>query len=103
MTSLAQLPSPSFVPTCPKTGGIGLNCTIPDTPCDMLKPCKNNGACNNTDDNQSYKCLCAPGFNGTYCEHNQQPCQPNPCWNNGIHTLLFLLIKNNDILFYRHM
>jgi hypothetical protein len=72
-------------PTCATSTGIGSNCSISALLCDILKPCQNNGSCVN--DNTTlygYICKCLVGFNGTQCQYDYRPCQPNTCWNNGI-------------------
>ena len=43
---------------------------------DWQKPCLNNGTCDDSnDDHFLYKCKCASGFYGDYCE-NVHPCHP---------------------------
>jgi hypothetical protein len=83
---LAKQSSQFFVvSTCPTPSQIGSSCNISSTPCDMSKPCQNNGTCiNNNTDILSYICLCLFNFNGTECQYDNRPCQPNTCWNNGI-------------------
>jgi hypothetical protein len=77
-----------FVPKdCGNLTAIGPNCSIPATPCDMLDPCRNNGSCFNNGTNvHGYFCSCPNGFNGSECQFDHQPCKPNTCWNNGIHS-----------------
>jgi len=60
---------------------MGRNCNISSTPCDLLKPCKNNGTCENR--NESYFCNCSKDFNGSKCEIDNRLCKPTTCWNNG--------------------
>jgi len=61
-------------------------------------PCKNGAGCVDEEVNASaddasvgtpsYRCFCAPGYNGTHCEHDINECAPgnnnnnNPCQNN---------------------
>ena len=55
-----------------------------NTLCDMLQPCQNDGTCNNTNiTTNGYICFCQSGFQGTQCQDDYRPCQPNTCWNNG--------------------
>ncbi len=84
---LVNTPASFFVPRpCPNQTQIGVYCNISSKLCDMLKPCQNNGTCNNTNTTLSgYICSCPSGFNGTNCEINIHPCQSNTCWNNGIY------------------
>jgi Notch-like protein len=91
--------SPFFTPQqCNGSINIGVNCNISSNPCDMLKPCKNNGRCNNTHTNThlGYNCSCSAGFNGTHCEFDHRLCTPNTCWNNGISSFFFF-VKNDRI------
>ena len=60
------------------------------SPCDLFLPCQNNGTCKNTDDSQSYICICAPGFAGEKCERDHRPCKENTCWNNGKYLMYFI-------------
>ncbi len=52
----------------------------------MLQPCQNNnGTCKNNDtEPHGYSCPCLWGFNGTQCQVDHRPCEPNPCWHDGI-------------------
>ncbi|CAF0715551.1 unnamed protein product [Adineta steineri] len=82
-----QQSSPSFFVTftCPNTTAIGLNCNTSSSPCDILKPCENNGTCNDINTTISaYNCSCPSGFVGTQCQIDNRPCKSNTCWNNGI-------------------
>jgi hypothetical protein len=73
-----------FVPTCNGRTSTGISCGDLKSPCKLQKPCKNNGNCT---DNKTmltvYFCSCSPDFDGNRCQNNLQPCEPNPCWNNG--------------------
>jgi hypothetical protein len=93
--SLVHQPSSSFMaPTCSNSTQMGTNCNISKSSCDILQPCQNNGVCNNTNTTLlGYLCLCPPGFNGTRCELDYRPCKSYTCWNNGIQSLSFSLIK----------
>ena len=52
--------------------------------CDLLLPCENNGNCaEDSNAFYNYVCLCLQNFNGTNCEYDYRPCQPNTCRNNG--------------------
>ncbi|UJR22293.1 hypothetical protein I4U23_025351 [Adineta vaga] len=84
-TSITQTESlfKFILPTCPSSSFIGSSCNISSTLCDILQPCQNQGKCitdNTTSD--GYFCQCSSGFNGTHCEHDIQPCQPDTCWHN---------------------
>lgn len=98
--------SPHFVaPTCNDFTPTGLPCDKLNSPCEMAKPCKNNGFC--TDNNTipaGYSCSCLPDFNGTQCQYDHRPCKPDTCWNNGI-LLHFLtsIIKVYLFLFQEHV
>lgn len=43
--------------------------------------CLNNATC--IDHNLGYSCLCAEGYNGTYCQNDINECESNPCRNGG--------------------
>ncbi|CAM4826422.1 unnamed protein product [Rotaria magnacalcarata] len=76
---------PPFVPTqiC-NNSQIGVNCNVSNSPCDLLKPCQNNGICErNPTDINDYNCLCSRGFNGTHCELDHRPCKPQTCLGHG--------------------
>jgi hypothetical protein len=47
-----------------------------------FEPCLNGGKC--VSELGSWSCLCPPGFEGTYCEYEVDPCDPNPCLNFGV-------------------
>jgi hypothetical protein len=71
---------------------IGLFCNVSNNLCDMLK-CQNYGTCNSIDNNQRYKCLCLPGFNGTDCEFDHGPCKPYTCLDHGTYLIsLYILL-----------
>ncbi|KAK2185443.1 hypothetical protein NP493_236g03061 [Ridgeia piscesae] len=42
-------------------------------------PCQNKATCN--DSLNSYECLCADGFTGSFCETDMDECASNPCEN----------------------
>ncbi|CAF2124957.1 unnamed protein product [Rotaria magnacalcarata] len=76
---------PPFVPTqiC-NNSQIGVNCNVSNSPCDLLKPCQNNGICErNPTDINDYNCLCSRGFNGTHCELDHRTCKPQTCLGHG--------------------
>ena len=83
---LAGQSSLSFiVPNCSTPSQIGSSCNISSAACDMFKPCENNSTCiNNNAAIRGYTCLCLFNFNGTECQYDNRPCQPNTCWNNGM-------------------
>uniref|UniRef100_A0A6Q2X482 Notch receptor 2 n=1 Tax=Esox lucius TaxID=8010 RepID=A0A6Q2X482_ESOLU len=43
--------------------------------------CLNNGTC--VDDINTFSCRCRPGFNGTFCQYEQNECDSQPCKNGG--------------------
>ncbi|XP_065915266.1 uncharacterized protein [Dysidea avara] len=57
----------------------GMNCEQRINDCVPINPCQNNGIC--TDGFASYFCTCPEGITGDSCEFN--PCDPDPCGNNG--------------------
>ena len=69
------------VPTCANKTTMGTNCNISSTPCDLLKPCKNYGTCENRD--EGYVCNCLKDFDGSECEIDNRRCKPTTCWNQG--------------------
>ena len=83
--------SPNFLNTltCWSLTHIGLYCNISSKACDILQPCRNNGTCNNIDDNRGYTCSCPLHFTGSQCEYDKRPCKESTCWNNGISKMLF--------------
>jgi hypothetical protein len=100
---LVHQPSEFFYPEpCENSTFIGSTCNISNTPCNMLKPCLNNGNCvNNATAPHGYSCLCLPGFNGTECQYDYRPCQSNTCWNDGILTIK--INEENCIFVCRYM
>jgi hypothetical protein len=78
---------------CVNSTNIGFHCTFSGALCDVMHPCKNNGTCNNSNDNQNYNCSCLPGFNGTQCEFDHRPCKEDTCWNNGKISPFFYLLE----------
>ncbi|CAF3342138.1 unnamed protein product [Rotaria socialis] len=76
---------PPFIPTqiC-NNSQIGVNCNVSNSPCDLLKPCQNNGICErNPTDINCYNCLCSRGFNGSHCDFDHRPCKPQTCLDHG--------------------
>jgi hypothetical protein len=91
---------PFVAPTCPGQN-IGANCNTSSAPCDILKPCQNNGTCNNTNTTPNgYVCTCPSGFDGDQCQIDNRPCKPTTCWNDGIRHFLSSTIT---IIFFRYM
>ena len=61
-----------------------MNCSVSALPCNLLRPCRNNGTCTNTNNTvHPYTCSCLSGFKGTECQIDTRPCQSDTCWNNG--------------------
>lgn len=44
----------------------------------VSQPCMNGGTCVNT--KESYRCDCAPGYNGVNCEKELNECLSSPCY-----------------------
>lgn len=62
-----------------------MTCNTFSTPCDIFKPCQNNGTClSSRSVTNDYISQCPSGFNGTECQIDIRPCKPDICWNNGI-------------------
>ena len=73
--------SPSGECICPITATGSMCETIVD-PCSFdNSPCQNGATCSVV--SNSVICTCAPGFQGTDCSIEVQPCSPNPCLNSG--------------------
>lgn len=71
--------------TCWNPEHFGFYCNSSNDVCSILQPCRNNGSCLNTkNDNPKFRCNCSQYFNGTYCEFNQRPCRLNYCSGHGI-------------------
>ena len=50
----------------------------------LFAPCETGAVCINLMGNDSYTCLCPPGFEGNNCGENINDCAPvNPCVNGG--------------------
>ncbi|XP_062536901.1 sushi, von Willebrand factor type A, EGF and pentraxin domain-containing protein 1-like [Armigeres subalbatus] len=75
--------------------GVGFNCSCSPgrmgkrchlRPCDYM-PCPINAICVNVDnvraDKGSYQCVCPKGLKGNLCNEVDNPCDRNPCRNNG--------------------
>ncbi len=45
----------------------------------LTNPCMNGGQC--VDEDFTFSCNCAPGFEGTRCENDIDECASNPCQN----------------------
>ncbi|XP_022795937.1 neurogenic locus notch homolog protein 1-like isoform X3 [Stylophora pistillata] len=50
-------------------------------PCKASRPCQNGATCVNNQD--GYKCLCKPGYQGKNCEQDVNECSTRPCLNGG--------------------
>ena len=103
MSTVSTIP-PTSINTqqiiCQNSTRIGLFCNISNTPCDVLKPCLNNGSCSNTNTTvHGYNCTCPTGFNGTNCDIDNRPCQSNTCRNKGNDFHLFLVF-HLSLFFY---
>ncbi|CAF1264590.1 unnamed protein product [Adineta ricciae] len=83
-TSTSSFPVSAFIPPSCTSNTIGITCNISSTPCHIMQPCQNDGSCfDNKSNSNSYDCLCLQGFNGSMCENDHRPCQPNTCFNRG--------------------
>ena len=73
-----------FSPSWSHPAASGIFYNISNNPCDFLQPCLNNGTCDNTNATKyGYICRCPTYFNGTECQQDHRPCQPDTCWNQG--------------------
>ncbi|XP_034292564.1 protein eyes shut homolog [Pantherophis guttatus] len=62
---------------------IGKKCQYHHNPCDApYNPCRNNATCLAQVDGKPL-CICQKGFEGTYCEIDNNECISNPCKNQG--------------------
>uniref|UniRef100_A0A8C7MFJ0 Neurogenic locus notch homolog protein 1 n=1 Tax=Oncorhynchus kisutch TaxID=8019 RepID=A0A8C7MFJ0_ONCKI len=68
--------------------GYKCNCLLPYTgemcetllaPCSPMQPCKNSGVCHESEDYQSFSCLCPEGWQGQTCEIDINECVKSPC------------------------
>ena len=61
------------------TGVLFQNC-----PLSVSKICQNNSTCVYSNQTNNSKCLCRPGYSGTFCQsQNSSYCSPNSCKNGG--------------------
>jgi hypothetical protein len=64
--------------------GNNTNCSFLFDPCKASQPCQHESKCNhNNQFTHGYVCQCLPGYSGYNCEHDDRPCKPETCWNNG--------------------
>ena len=78
---------------------MGKNCNISSSPCDVLKPCQNNGTCvNATTSLSGYSCACLSGFGGENCQYDRRPCKPDTCWHDG--SCCFPFFVDTKTIFY---
>ncbi|CAF1673711.1 unnamed protein product, partial [Adineta ricciae] len=84
-TSVEKGSKTVFIPKkCPNASYIGKHCNISNDLCEMMKPCKNNINCKNTDaTDKGYVCICPPSSTGVHCEEDLRPCASYICLNNG--------------------
>ncbi|CAF1136212.1 unnamed protein product [Adineta ricciae] len=81
----SKLPMLYFIPeACHNMSTISRSCNISNSPCEMMKPCLNDGTC--TDDRTTtlhYRCSCLLDFSGSHCEFDNRTCTKHICLNNG--------------------
>ena len=101
-TNSATLSPSIFIPpSCPNRNQMGIHCNISAMPCNILKPCQNNGTCiDNNTISHGYTCSCPSGFNGTNCEIDIRPCKPHTCRNNGTSTSFIEFHLNPRLIFF---
>ena len=46
---------------------------------ESLNPCQNHGICQEALSSNGQRCICSPGFSGTFCERFGQSCYPGVC------------------------
>ena len=85
---LVQSNASVFHPTtCSDPLKTGTSCNITNTPCEVIKPCLNNGSCfNDINTTRAYFCSCLNGFTGSQCQFDSSKI----CLNNGNTTPLSL-------------
>ena len=60
-----------------------MDCSLDLDSC-LSAPCETGARCINLMGNDSYACMCPPGFEGSNCRENINDCAPvNPCVNGG--------------------
>nr|XP_035965222.1 basement membrane-specific heparan sulfate proteoglycan core protein isoform X14 [Halichoerus grypus] len=63
-------------------GSRGVGQCYPSSPCER-QPCRHGGTCVPAGEDE-FQCLCAAGFKGDLCEHEESPCQlREPCLHGG--------------------
>ena len=82
---------------------MGTNCNTSSSPCDLFKPCQNNGTCINTNTTSTgYICTCPHGFDGEKCEYDHRPCKPDTCWHGGMFFSPSSIISKIYFIFQEH-
>ena len=64
--------------------------------CTHHRPCGNGGTCTNTGQG-SYTCKCQSDFTGNNCEMRKDPCEVEPCSNDGVCRVRISSKKNQNI------
>ena len=97
----ATPPLQFVAPNCDTSATIASTCAKLKSPCEMFKPCLNNGTCCDNDTSPTgYSCSCLRYYNGTNCQSDHQPCKLDTCWNNGRRKLPLLYQNMSSTRFF---
>jgi slit protein 2 len=64
---------------------------VPENKCDVCykNNCANNSTCiAKLNSDNSYQCICSPGYHGEKCEQRIDACYGQPCKNQGVCNVL---------------